>query len=510
MLLSKSKYITGLQCPRYLWTAIHEKEKIPKPDEATEWIFEQGYLVQEYAQKWFPEGIEISTEDSNKNLEESKKLLKKKVPLFEAAFKVEFNKNNYIYSRGDIMVPVGDAWDIVEVKSASKTKPVNISDVSFQKYTYEKAGLKIRKCFLMHVNSDYVKEGKIKHKKFMAMDDITDEVNEAIKGIEGRIDNMFKIMNSTEIPDVAIGAHCNKPYACPLTKCWDFVPSDSVFDLYYGGKKSFELFERDIHQLKDIPKDFKLTRKQQQIQVECAKTKKPHLDKEEIKKFLDKLKYPLYYLDFETINTAVPLFDKSHPYQQVPFQYSLHVVEKKGAKPKHVSFLAKSDDDPRHDFIKSLKENLGDKGSIVVYNESFEKSVFKKLEMLYPKENKWIEGILERVVDLLAPFKNFDYYDPKQNGSASIKAVMPALIPKLPKGIKNYKEMEIGKGDIASLAFLKMVLGESPNEEFEKWKKPSDAELKKVRQQLEEYCELDTLAEVLIVEKLYKLVGGGR
>ena len=491
-----------MQCPRHLWTAINDKEKIPEYDETTKWTFEQGYLVQEYAQKWFPTGIEISTEDFNKNLEESKKLLKKGKPLFEAAFKIEVSENNYIYSRGDILMPVGDKWDIVEVKSASKTKPENIQDVSFQKYVCEKAGLKIRKCFLMHINGDYVKKGEIDHKKLMAMDDITEEIEEEIIGIGERIDNLFKIMKSKECPKVAIGTHCRRPYECPLSSCWDFIPSNSVFDLYYGGKKSFELFERDIQLLKDIPKDFNLTRKQQQIQIKCAKTNKPHIDNEEINKFLDKLKYPLYYLDFETISTAIPLFDKSHPYQQVPFQYSLHIVEKKGDEPKHISFLAKSDDDPRHGFMKSLQENLGDKGSIVVYNESFEKSVFKKLEMLYPKEKQWIEDILKRVIDLLTPFRNFDYYHPKQKGSASIKAVMPALIPKLPKGIKNYSEMEIGKGDLASFAFLKMILGESPDKKFEKWEKPNEEDLKKIRQHLEEYCELDTLAEVLIVGAL--------
>ncbi|MEK6859900.1 MAG: DUF2779 domain-containing protein, partial [Nanoarchaeota archaeon] len=503
-LLSKSSYMIGLQCPRYLWTKIHEKEKIPEASEADEWKFEQGYLIQEYAQKWFLDGIDIDTEDFNENLKKTAELinLKQRKPLFEAAFKVEFSKANYIYSRADILVPVGkDLWDIVEVKSSASLKPENIQDIAFQKYVLEKAGLKIRKCFLMCVNNEYVKHEKIDCKKLMKTEDISEKIEKEIKGIEERIENLFKIINAEKCPKIAIGNHCKHPYECPLTSCWDFIPGESVFELYYGGKKSFELFEKDIKLLKDIPIAH-LTKEQQKIQVQCAKTNKPYINKEKIKEFLDKLIYPVYYLDFETIGTAIPLFDGSHPYQNIAFQYSLHIQESRDSEAKHVSFLAKGDKDPRHEFIKSLKENLGNKGSIVTYNQAFEKSVLEKLEMICPKEKKWIENIIKRLVDLLQPFRNFDYYNPKQKGSASIKSVMPSLVPKLPKGIKSYDEMEIDKGDVASMAFLKIALGECPEDDFKKFCKVSKADQEKTRKMLEEYCELDTLAEVMIVKRL--------
>lgn len=506
-LLSKSKYLLGLQCPRYLWTAIHEKHKIPEPDEIQQNIFEQGHLIGEIAKKWFPDGIDISCDrkDFMKNIEETEKLLnaKKRKPLFEAGIRVELDEG-YIYSRADVLVPIGaDMWDIVEVKSATKVKPENIDDVSFQRYIYEQAGLKIRKCFLMVVNNEYVRKGEIDFNKIMKTEDITDKVNKKIVGIEERVKNIFKIINSKKVPKVAIGSYCKKPYACPLTSCWDMIPAGSVFDLYYGGKKSFELYEKDIQLLKDIPPEFKLSRGQQKIQINAAKTGKPHINKENIKKFLKKLQYPIYYFDFETINSALPLFDHSHPYQQVPFQYSLHIQEKPGAEPKHVSFLAKSDKDPRHDLLKSLKDNLGKKGTILVYYESFEKSVLKKLEMIFPKEKKWIESIIDRIEDLFEPFGAFDYYNPSQKGSASIKKVMPALVPKLPKGIMSYKEMEIGDGQMASLAFLQIALGEHPD--FSNVKVDA-GKVEKVREALEVYCELDTLSEVLILERLNDLV----
>jgi len=510
-LLSKSKYLLGLQCPRYLWTAIHQKHKIPEPDEAQQHIFEQGHLIGEIAKKWFPDGIDISCDRSEfeENIKQTTKLLnsKKRKPLFEAGIRVELDKG-YIYSRADVLVPIGkDLWDIVEVKSSTKPKPENIDDVSFQKHVYEKAGLKIRKCFLMNVNSEYVKKGKIDFKKLMIITDITDKVEKKIIGIEERIENIFKVINSKTCPKVAIGDHCKKPYACPLTDCWDMIPAGSVFDLYYGGKKCFELYEKDIQLLKDIPPEFKLSKEQQKIQIACAKTNKPHINKENIKKFLKKLKYPIYYFDFETISTALPLFDNSHPYQQVPFQYSLHIQEKPGEEPKHISFLAKGDKDPRHDLLKSLKENLGTRGTILVYYESFEKSVLKKLEMIFPKEKKWIESVIERIEDLFEPFGNFDYYHPSQAGSASIKKVMPALVPKLPKGVLSYNEMEIGEGQRASLAFLQIALGEHPD--FSNVK-VSKERVENVREALEKYCELDTLSEVLIVGGLGEIIKNGK
>ncbi len=484
---------------------MHDKKKIPEPDEAQQHIFEQGHLIGELAKKWFPDGIDISCDRSEfeKNIKETEKLLVKRKPLFEAGIKVELEEG-FIYSRADVLVPIGqNLWDIVEVKSSTKVKPENIDDVSFQKHVYEQAGLKIRKCFLMTVNNEYVRKGEIDVKKILKTEDITDKVKEKIMGIEERIKNIFKIINSKKCPKVAIGHHCKKPYECPLSSCWDFIPAGSVFDLYYGGKKCFELFEQDIQLLKDIPQEFKLTRGQQKIQIKCAKTGKLHINKENIRKFLKKLKYPIYYFDFETIGTAIPLFDNSHPYQNIPFQYSLHIQEKPGGEVKAIGFLAKGDKDPRKALLKSLKENLGSKGTILVYYESFEKSVLKKLEMIFPKEKKWIESIINRIEDLFELFGAFDYYNPSQKGSASIKEVMPALVPKLPKGVKSYKEMEINKGNIASLAFLQIALGEHPD--FSDVK-VSLEKIKRVREQLEEYCELDTLGEVLIVGELNKLV----
>ncbi len=491
-LISKSKYLIGLQCPKYLWMCYNSKHKIPEPDEQQQHIFEQGHEVGEFAKKLFPKGIDISFDNKNisNNIEQTKILLKKRKPLFEAAFSTV-----YTYSRADILNPVGkDEWDIIEVKSATEVKDVNIQDVSFQKYVYEQSGLKIRKCFIMVLNNEYIKKGKINPKKLFKKEDVTDKVNESIVGIQDRIADMLRIISSKEFPKTKVSLSCKDPYECPLEEdCWAFLPKHNIFDLYRIGKRSFELFEKEIHHMNDIPVDFKLNDKQQ-IQCACVKSGKPHMHKESIKHFLKTLKYPLYYLDFETYATAIPLYDSLKPYQQIPFQFSLHVVQKKGAKPKHLSFLASGKSDPRPKFASALKKVIKIKGTIVVYNASFEKHILKQLADFLPRNKKWIQLAIDRVEDLLIPFRNFSYYHPEQHGSASIKKVLPALTG------QSYKDMEIAEGGAASLHYFYITHG------FPDGRKTTKKESQKVRVALEKYCGLDTEGMVWIVSKLEKIV----
>ncbi len=286
-------------------------------------------------------------------------------------------------------------------------------------------------------------------------------------------------MKSYICPNVTICKSCADPYNCPLEDdCWGFLPPSSVFDLSRGGKKSFELFANGIHSIKDIPEDFKLSDKQG-IQHECERTGKIHVNKEKIKEFLDTLEKPAYYLDFETFSTAVPLFDGVKPYQQIPFQFSLHI------NGKHFEFLADGGD-PRAEFIKELQKVLGKDGSIVVYNQSFEKMILKQLAEKFPEYEEWVSSVFKRIVDLYAPFRNFYYYNPKQKGSASIKKVLPAVTG------KDYSDLEIADGGTASVSYLHSVYGECK-------------EKIKIREDLLRYCELDTEGMIWIVEDLEKL-----
>ncbi|MBU0457311.1 MAG: DUF2779 domain-containing protein [Nanoarchaeota archaeon] len=472
-LLTKSKYLVGLQCPKYFWVSLHEEDRIPEPDLSTQHKFDQGHIVGQLAKGLFPDGIDIPEADFKKNIAKSKEFVKLGKPLFEAAFMV-----GNLYSRADILVPAGSKWDIIEVKSGTKVKDVNIQDVSFQKHVYSLAGLNIRKCFLMHVNNEFVKSGEIDPKKFFTKEDITEEVNEAIVGIEERINNLLNVMKSETCPDVKISKDCSDPYDCPLEDdCWGFLPSASIFDLYRGGQKCFKLLEEGILALKDIPHEYKLTDKQG-IQHKCEKTGKVHVDKEKLKKFLEGIQKPVYYLDFETFRTAIPILDGTKPYQQIPFQFSLHIDG------KHFEFLANDNSDPREKFLVELRTVLGSSGSIIVYNQSFEISRLKELADAYPDYKKWVSEVIDRVVDLWFPFKNFYYYNSEQHGSASIKDVLPAITE------KDYSKLKIADGDTAALSYLSMIYADGED----------------VRKDLLKYCKLDTEAMVWIVKELGKIV----
>jgi len=484
-ILTKTKYMAGLQCPRLLWTIFNAPEKIPEKDASSQYRMNQGIIIGELAKKYFPSGIDLSSDDFKKNIEDTKKALKeRKGNLFEAGV-----ITGNIYSRADVLLPVGkDKWDIVEVKSSTEVKKEYIEDVAFQKFVYEQFGLKIRRCFLMHINNQYVKDGEIEPKELFVLSEITEEVSD-IKDIKKRVSDMFKIIQAKKKPETCIGTYCENPYTCSMMQdCWSNLPDENVFDLYFGGKKSFELYDRGILEIKDIPKDFKLSAKQK-IQFECAECGKPKVIKEKIKDFLDGLKYPLYCLDFETINPALPKYDGMRPYQKIPFQFSLHIQEKKGAKTKHISYLADGIDDPRPKLMQELKNSLGNKGSIIVYNQPFEMGVIKECMEAFPEFKKWGEKILGRIIDLLHPFRQFHFYHPSQKGSASIKAVLPAITD------LNYKGLDIAEGGTASMEYERITYEEVDKKEKER-----------VRKQLEKYCGLDTLAEVRIIDKLWEII----
>ena len=230
-----------------------------------------------------------------------------------------------IYSRLDILNPVDeDEWDIIEIKSGTSVKEVYIDDVSFQKLCCEKAGLGIRSCKLGFINRQYIKNGEIDPRELFILEDVSTRVEEVSEGMEERVSDLLEVISNKACPEMTIGQHCLAPYECLLREeCWGFLPENSVFDLRGGKTKQFSLWEQGIVSIRDIPDDIPLSR-QQQIQKECVMTGNVHVEKEEIRQFLSRLKYPLYYLDFETFGPAIPIFDGTRPYQDIPFQFSLH------------------------------------------------------------------------------------------------------------------------------------------------------------------------------------------
>jgi hypothetical protein len=484
-LLSKSKYLIGLQCPKALWIHYNNKNLIPAVDTGTAALFDQGHKVGLLAQRLFPEGIHIGyLDDFDRAIESTRAALSKRQPLFEPAF-----SHRRCFSRADILDPVEDnRWDIIEVKSSTEVKPVFLHDLAFQRYVYEGAGLAIRNCYLMHVNNAYVKFGEIDPTAFFSKIDATGDVAKLLPNVGPKAATMLEVLDSKKCPDIAISPHCDEPYECALKPvCWSFLPQPNVFDLRYGGKRSWDLFNRGVLRIEEIPEDFALTDNQSR-QIAAHRSQTPHIDRQAIPNFLKRLQYPLYFLDFETISPAIPLFDHSRPYQQIPFQFSLHVMAGPGEATKHFSFLADGPADPRPELLAALKPLLGVSGSIVGYNTKFEIGRLRESAEFLLEYRKWSDAVCTRFVDLLDVFGSFAYYHPAQNGSASLKAVLPAMTG------ATYSNLQIQDGDTASREFMRITFGDASKEERSE-----------VRQRLDAYCKQDTQALIDILSALQRL-----
>ena len=328
-ILSKSKYLSGLQCPKLLWRLIHDKDNIPPYDEGTQAIFDQGHEVGFLAQSLFPGGVSIPWEASPKDkLSMTQEALKDGQPIYEATFSA-----SGAYAQVDILVPHGRKWDIVEVKSSTSVKDINLHDLSLQLHACEASGLKVGRCILAHLNNQYVREGEIDVKQLFVLEDLTDEIADLFPDVPSRLGGMQQVLASDAVPEVAVGPHCSDPYECVFHEdCWSYLPEHSVFDLYRGGKRSWSLFEENVLSITDIGSRTELT-PSQTVQLKAVKSGRPQIDKAAIRRFLRGLAYPLWLLDFETFQSAVPLYDGTKPYQQIPFQFSMHAIAKPGAKP---------------------------------------------------------------------------------------------------------------------------------------------------------------------------------
>jgi hypothetical protein len=485
--LSKSVFLLGLQCPKLLWHSVNTKDLLPEPDAAQQAIFNQGEEVGSLAKQTFPGGIEMANGVGSVSeiATLTQQALHLRKPLFEPAFEASGG-----LCRVDVLNPAADeGWELVEIKSSTSVKQVNIQDVAFQEFVLSESGLPVKRAKLMYLNSQYVRLGAVEPEKLFASTDLTAQVGEVSPNITQKVSEMLAVIRQSKPPEVKIGPHCDSPYTCPLhDQCWKFLPDQNVTSLYRGRKKGFKLLASGVTELRDIPDTVKLTAKQK-IQKQCAETGEPHVNKTAIVAFLKRLRYPVHFLDFETVNPAVPLFDGVRPYQQVPFQFSLHILNAPDVQPEHRSFLAEGGGDPRPEFMGRLRKSIRDSGSIVVFNGVFEKSRLRECGDFLPQHMDWVRGVVRRFADLLQPFRAFHYYHPGQCGSASIKSVLPALTG------SGYGHLGIQDGTTASLEFLRVTFGEVP-----------EGESQRVRRQLEEYCALDTQAMILILAELERLV----
>ena len=354
------------------------------------------------------------------------------------------------------------------------------------KNIFVKNGIKIKNCFIEYINKDYIKQGNVNPGELVLQEDVTGEVNQ-IDDIEKNSEKYIGIIEQAKPPEVSISGKCNKPYECSLKdKCRGSLPEYHVLQLT-NWRKYWELFERGILDIKDIPKDELLSSNKDRVIREAVDGNKIMIDEDKIRNFLKELQYPLYYLDFETFDTAIPIFDQSRPYQKIPFQYSLH-IQGENSKIKHFDFLARRGKDPRTELLDRLEKEIGQTGSVVVFNKTFEIGVLKKLAEDFPEYESFIKNTINRIIDLAEPFKSFDYYNPIQKGSYSLKAVLPAITG------KDYSDLKISDGTDASMQYFYSHI------------KADLKNIDEIRNNLLKYCCLDTEGMIWIIDELKKII----
>jgi len=484
MSISKSRYIDYKQCPKKLWLNTYMRDLADEMDQS---IFTMGTKVGELARDLFLGGVLVEYDEDDKNninrmIQETKELVEKGTEIiYEAAF-----SGGETLAICDIMVKDGDSYDVYEVKASTSVKEVHVQDLSFQYHVLESSGINIGNIYLVYINRLYTRHGDLDMFELFQAEDLTDVVKGNERLVRTDLKTTSEILRMKEEPVKDIGMHCDDPYTCQFKgHCFSHIPENSVFDLSGLHKhKKFDMYHDGIVSFRDIrDSDIRLSDKAM-MQIDSELDDIEVFDKEAIKEFLNSLWFPLYFLDFETITPAVPLFESTRPYQQVATQYSLHYIEYENGPLHHKEFLAEVGTDPRRLMAKKLAEAIPEDACVLAYNMSFEKGVIKELAKQNPDLSMKLMAIHNNVRDLMNPFKYKHVYLKEMKGSYSIKAVLPALFPNDPE-LSYYNLEGVHNGQEAQGAYAAM-------------EDMTTEEQLKVRKQLLEYCKLDTLAMVRI------------
>ena len=489
---SKSRYTTFRTCDKALWLSVFKPE-LAVIDSNTEARFAAGSEVGELAKGLFGpyEDMTVRKEDGHLDygamIAKTQDAIERGVKVIcEAAFSYKGN-----YCAVDILRKVKGGYSINEVKSS--THPDNeiyAWDVAYQAYVLAGCGIKVKGTNLVCLDSSYVRQGELELDKLFMVTDISEGVDEELPFIEDNLVDARQILDGSE-PEKDISILCNNPYPCAFWEyCTRHLPKPSVFDLYFMKMaKKFDLYNAGIVGYEDLA-DVRLTRIQK-MQVAGALDGEIHIDKKGIRAFLDTLSYPLYFLDFETIQPPIPLYDGTHPYQQITTQYSLHVQESEGGELKHFEFLAPSREAPMRALAEALCRAIPENVCVLAYNKCFECGRITELAEMFPDLADHLLAIRDNVKDLLVPFQQGCYYLPSMGGSFSIKSVLPALFP-------NDPELDYhGLDDLCQNGSDAMNL-------YPALRKMSPEDEARARRALLDYCCLDTLAMVKVLSKLYE------
>jgi predicted RecB family nuclease len=482
--ISKSKFCAGVQCLKRLYLQVHSPELAEQPDAAAEAIIEQGHKVGMLARQLFPGGVEVCERSLDQAIRATRELVADpEIPaLFEAAF-----EHDGVLVRVDVLHRRRDGrWRLVEVKSSTSVKQEHLDDVGIQSRVVSRCGVDLASVCLAHINRNYIfNGGSIDVRRLFKIRNLTRRVQRLQPKLTFQLRAAFTVLSMPKEPDIAPGKHCMSPVTCEFfDRCNPPLTDDHIGYLpRLHASAEEELAEMGVESIRDVPDDFELTEIQRRAAT-CVQTGNAWYDHVGLEAKLETLIYPITYLDFESINPAIPRFAGTHPYQQIPFQWSAHIRQLPDAEPQHCEFLATDANDPRREFISSLLATLGETGSIVVYS-SFESQRLSELASWFPEFADQISAIQGRLFDLL-PVVREHVYHPAFAGSYSIKSVLPALVPDM-----TYDGMVVADGQSAGLAWESLVRGSLDGSERER-----------IREALLAYCALDTLAMVRLLDAL--------
>lgn len=498
--IDKISYRSFLECPKKLF---YIKDKKEQTKELNTIIFENdNKKVLKEAYNLYPSGEKVEGESPEEKYEETKRLIKEGYEtIFGATFIIE---GKYLVEVDIFNKKEDRVWELISVKSSPSSeildlinegrKPASIkrqmNELAFCSFLMKKLDLEIIPCSI-NVNIRYKRMDNLDLNKLLFKGTLEKQIKEFELDVESTLAKIEKFTD--EEPKVYLGSHCKNPVPCVFKDhCWGSLAEDTIYNIprITQSKKKIETFIdngiNNVSDMKDNEEMLNLLADEQKIKVKAFLKGKVRKDIMKLTIFLNRIQFPIHYMDFETFSPIVPLYEKSSPASYIPYQYSLHIEEKKDEL-KHIEFLNTKKEDPRKDFIDSLISNLGEKGSIIVYNRAFEEGILDDMAYLYPEHTEAIRKIKNRIVDIFSPFKEGHYYNPKMIFSNSLKAVLPALVPDL-----HYKGMDISDGAQAMFMYEQMINLEDGEEK------------EKIKKDLLAYCGLDTIAMYEILKVLRK------
>ena len=484
--LSKSLYLTGLQCHKALWLQKYQPELKDEVPPEMEPALDFGSMVGRLAQGLFPGGIPIPYSDESHSEQMSmtrEAMAKGASTIYEGSFGYDA-----VFVKADILHLRPNGWELFEVKSSASLKEHYLDDIAIQYHVICGAGLPLAKASLVHLNTQYVRQGPVDVRELFTVVDVSETIQSMQPGVEANLIAMRATLNG-HLPVLDIGTQCENSSGCLFHgHCWAHVPKNSVFDFRGPGRpNAFELYRQGIVRMEDVPAHTLKWR--HRLQFEGVLYRKSHIDRNAIKDFLNSLWFPLCFMDFETTYMVpIPMFDGMRPYEQLPFQFSMHVIEKEGEEPVHCAYLAKDLKDPSWDFLTNLLAAIPPGACVLTWNKVFELKRLDELALKFPSKAARIKDIESNVRDLMVPFRDKSIYHWKLNGSYSIKDVLPALV----EGY-SYDDLPIKSGDVASSTWVQMI------------QEPDLNEKRRLYSELLDYCHLDTWAMVLILAEMRKL-----